>query len=52
MPIKCTLVENEKKDGSGKYKCLEIQLTPTYKKKVFLLPSELALVELQSQNNR
>lgn len=47
MPMKCNLVERVSKEGKP-YRCLEIYITDTYKKTVFLLPSEIALIELQS----
>lgn len=43
MPIKCMLVERTSKNGV-KYVCLEINLTETYKKLVFLTPSEKELL--------
>ena len=35
MDVKATLVEKTSKNGN-QYKCIEIQLTPTYTKLVFL----------------
>ena len=45
MPIKCELVEKISKEGN-KYICLEIQLTPNYKKLVFLNSAELEIIKL------
>lgn len=45
MPIKCELVERVSKDGV-KYVCLEIYITPTYKKLVFLKTAEIELLKL------
>lgn len=43
--LNCSLTEKLSKKGLS-YKCLEIQLTPTYTKQVFLEPSELEVVNL------
>lgn len=48
MPIECKLVERTSKNGV-KYVCLEIYLTKTYKKMVFLTPSEKELIVLTNQ---
>lgn len=50
--VKCTLETLNKKDGSGTYQCLVIQLTPTYSMKVFLKPSELELVKLSNDSDK
>ncbi len=49
MPIECKLVERTSKNGV-KYVCLEINLTKTYKKLVFLTPSEKELIVLSNKN--
>lgn len=49
--LNASLVTCQKKDGSGTYQCVVIQLTPTYSKKVFLESAELELLKLQSNNN-
>ena len=48
MPIKCNLVERTSKNGV-KYVCLEIYLTETYKKIVFLQQSEKELLILANK---
>lgn len=45
MPIKCEIVEKVSKNGVN-YICLEITLTPTYKKLVFLTQAEKELLTL------
>ena len=45
MKIDCKLVEKTSKDGNP-YVCIEIQLTPTYKKLVFLTQAEKELIQL------
>ena len=47
--MKCELVEKVSKLGK-KYIALEIQLTPTYKKTVFLEQAEEELLRLYTQN--
>ena len=46
--VDCTLETLTKKDNSGTYQCLVIQLTPTYSKKVFLEQAELELLKVSS----
>ena len=48
MDVKATLVEKTSKSGNL-YKCLEIELTPTYKKTVFLDKAELELLALNDK---
>lgn len=48
MDVKATLVEKTSKSGN-KYKCVELQLTPTYKKVVFLDQAELELLALNNK---
>lgn len=50
MPIKCTIVERISKNGSP-YQCLEIELSDTYKKTVYLDRAELELVRLKAQRS-
>ena len=51
MKIDAKLVERTSKEGKP-YVAIEIELTPTYKKLVFLNPSELELIRLtKSRNN-
>ena len=47
MPIKCNLVNRTSKDGNP-YQAIEIELTPTYKKLVFLTQAEKELLLLQN----
>lgn len=47
--MKCELVEKTSKNGKT-YMALEVNLTPTYKKVIFLLPSELELVKVYYNN--
>lgn len=47
--IKCNLVEKVSKKGNN-YLCLEIYLTDTYKKIVFLEPSEIELLKLSNND--
>ena len=44
--VECLLETREKKDKSGTYQCLVIQLTPTYEKQVFLEKAELELLKM------
>lgn len=48
MDVKATLVEKTSKTGNA-YKCIELQLTPTYKKIVFLDSAELELLALNNK---
>lgn len=45
MNLKCELVEKESKNGNN-YICIEIYLTDTYKKQVFLDQSEVELLKI------
>ena len=45
--IKCNLVEKVSKKGNN-YLCLEIYLTDTYKKVVFLEQAEIELLKLSN----
>lgn len=47
--MKCELVEKTSKSGN-KYIALEVSLTPTYKKVIFLEQAELELVRFYTQN--
>lgn len=49
MVVKCQLVEKVSKKGT-KYICLEMQLTETYKKIVFLTDAEIELIRVNSTN--
>lgn len=53
MEVKCSLVEGIGKKSGKPYTALEIQLTDTLKKMVFLEPAELELLKMkmQSSNN-
>lgn len=42
--FECKLVQKISKNGQP-YECLEIEITPNYKKVVFLTPAEKALIE-------
>lgn len=46
MEVKATLVEGIGKKSGKPYTALEIQLTDTFKKMVFLEPAELELLKL------
>lgn len=50
MDVKATLVTKTSKNGN-EYKCIELQLTPTYKKVVFLDNAELELLTLNDKKN-
>lgn len=50
MDVKATLVEKTSKNGN-QYKAIEIQLTDTYKKMVFLDNAELEILKMSKQNN-
>lgn len=47
--IKCNLVEKVSKSGNN-YLCLEIYLTDTYKKVVFLDKAEIELLKLSNND--
>ena len=47
--IKCNLVEKVSKSGNN-YLCLEIYLTDTYKKIVFLDKAEMELLKLSNND--
>lgn len=47
--IKCNLVEKVSKSGNN-YLCLEIYLTDTYKKIVFLDKAEIELLKLSNND--
>lgn len=47
--IKCILVEKVSKNGNN-YLCLEIYLTDTYKKIVFLDKAEMELLKLSNND--
>lgn len=47
--IKCNLVEKVSKKGNN-YLCLEIYLTDTYKKVVFLEQAEVELLKLSNND--
>lgn len=49
--LNATLEEKDSKKGA-KYYCIEIELTPTCKKQVFLEPSEVELVKLYYSMSR
>lgn len=49
--MKVDLVEKTSKNGE-KYVCLEISLTPTYKKIVFLDPAEKELIKIAYGNKQ
>lgn len=51
MEVKCDLVDRVSGKGNP-YKCLEIQLTPTYIKKVFLEKAELELLALNDKSKK
>lgn len=51
MDVKATLEDKISKDGKP-YKCIEIQITPTYKKVVFLQQAELELLALNDKNKK
>lgn len=45
MKLDCKMVERTSKDGNP-YVCIEIQITPTYKKLVFLTQAEKELIQV------
>lgn len=47
--MKCELVEKTSKSGN-KYIALEVYLTPTYKKVIFLDSAEIELIKVYSSN--
>lgn len=49
MDVKATLVTKTSKNGN-EYKCVELQLTPTYVKRVFLETAELELLALNDKS--
>lgn len=49
--MKCELVEKTSKTGK-KYVCIEISLTPTYKKLVFIDPAEEELLRVYANANK
>lgn len=48
--MKCEIVEKVSKTGN-KYVVLQVQLTPSYTKDVFLEQAELELIKLYAQQN-
>lgn len=51
MDVKATLVEGIGKKSNKPYMALEIQLTDTLKKMVFLEPAELELLKMRMNSN-
>ena len=51
MDVKATLVEKTSKSGNL-YKCIEIQLTDSYVKRVFLESAELELLEIANKKEK
>lgn len=51
MDVKATLVEKTSSKGN-QYKCIEIQITPTYTKTVFLDKAELELLALNDKSKK
>ena len=49
MPIECKLITKVSKKTGEVYECLQIQLTPTLKKLVFLTKAEIELLKLQNK---
>lgn len=47
MDLKCTLVEGIGKKSGKPYMALEVQLTDTLKKMIFLEPAELELLKIK-----
>lgn len=52
MEVKATLVEGVGKKSGKPYTALEIKLTDTLKKMVFLEPAELELLKLTQSNTQ
>lgn len=50
MDVKATLVTKTSKSGN-EYKCIELKLTDSYTKVVFLEPAELELLTLSEKKN-
>lgn len=51
MNLDCKLVEKVSSKGN-KYICLEITITPDYKKTVFLDNAELELIKVMAHTNK
>lgn len=51
MDLKAKLVEKESKKGNN-YVCIEIQISNTYTKTVFLEPAELELIKLTYNSSK
>lgn len=51
MNFKCQIVEKTSQKGTT-YLCLEIYLTPTYKKVVFLDSAEVELIKLVNADHK
>lgn len=51
MDLKAKLVEKESKKGN-KYLCIEIKISDTYTKTVFLEQAELELIKLYYNSNK
>ena len=48
--IKSELKKGVSKNNGKEYYCIEIEITPDYKKVVFLDPAEVALVKIAYEN--
>lgn len=51
IKLNATLIEKVSTKSGEPYKCVEIELTPTYKMTAFLSKAELELVNSQHRNN-
>ena len=51
IKVNAVLVERVGKESGKPYKCIEIQLTDKYIKKVFLEPAEIELLSLTNKEN-
>lgn len=51
MNLKCQLVEKTSQKGNN-YQCVEIYITPNYKKTVFLDSAEIELIKLANVVNK
>lgn len=51
IKVEATLVEKTSQKSGNTYKCIELKLTPSYTKVVFLDNAELELLALNNKNN-
>lgn len=51
MEVKAKLVEKVSEKTGNKYVCIEVYLTPTYKKVLFVDKAEIELIRLANTKN-